>query len=900
MKKISKLLALCLAIFMLCFGFTSCLLTPPGDEGGSEGDQNPSGDGQTPGGDNQTPGGDNQTPGGDNQTPGGDNQTPGGDNQTPGGDNQTPGGDNQTPGGDDNTQGGGNTPGTPGQPGTPDDPTPDEPGNDDPEIEIPDVTLPEGEYAYVLENVSATLNDKEILIDLAELYLSLNSEGELIGYGTGLASFNSSVLKGVSDAGATLYIEGTTAYLDVIVNGSFENDKSDRYTMAVELDQMETLTAALFGYINMHFNEDGMIPANVAYLQTVIKHLPEIISWLEESFIPAISPIINESADVLLGKLDAATADFFKTTEKPDGTTVKSFDLAVLKKFNTETLAQSTVSELIDIAFGEGVYAKIKDEIPNILMITVGDLIEMYEDKGGNIEALLDSLDSLAELLTGNEGITVEMIIGIEEDIGDLITDPTVTSVSVAQAISLMFPEQAPDLKAIADIINSFFADLESKTIYDFIDIELLTAANVNYVIDLMNNMITYKITLDKDGNFVSLNQGFNTGKIILQGNYLDCSFKANASGVIEFELSMKAKDAVIDSSFTARVIDASSVQVDEARIAEIKERISKGSELSDEEIVAIVDKMMASTSSGGAAVPEYELEYIRENGKIVALVMRYEYDSGNPEYGYGTYSLHEITVHFDEITLVLVKDGCGDTLDIALMNPSDYTTRFYSYIINEDGTSNLEELLAQGKPSWVSADISATGMTFGRGANGELLTSPADYTCTYMYGDTEEAAAGCTGIGHYNQKCHDCGDSYRVFVSNGHKEKYAYSLDGSTFICKTTCSECSANLGEFKATLSIPEGASLAVDSETGALTISGAPDGVFEITTIGGGYIAKMTYRSFDGKTYTHSDIVTDFIVLGLGTVNMCGDEIVIYPEGYLPSGTMLITLTCVNEYK
>ncbi len=364
------------------------------------------------------------------------------------------------------------------------------------------------EIAPTFEDVNSVLfkiKDVEIVstsasftgsVELAELYLAVE-DNELTGYGHG--ALNLTGPDGVVPVSAKVYIEGDTVYyeaegLDALGMGSGDDSVygslSITEIIAEGMNMSPDELAAIIGSI---YNPDS---ADVDGMSD------KILEWIENELAPIFSDV---ALDVNMAKIEAIVnkgiTNMLKIEEVDGGKTV-TLDISKLKEWNAD-LQTKTIAELIDLLVGEGAFDSFKDSVDDILEYTVSDFLTYLRTvQGINPEKLLEALDKLAVIVTEDEDADFESLINIEEDLAELLTDEEFLSFSIGDA--LMTAMGAPSVEEVKISINMMLSTFELATVYDFITADATQmGAMVDQIIDMVDSMVSYVITVDGNGKFV-------------------------------------------------------------------------------------------------------------------------------------------------------------------------------------------------------------------------------------------------------------------------------------------------------------------------------------------------------------------------------------------------------------
>ena len=386
---------------------------------------------------------------------------------------------------------------------------------------------PTENLAVVLKDFKTDIVDKEypeddaiVSIDLVELVLSLDEEGEIAGCGHGTITFDAKNFDMKNTLDVVVYVEDYALY--AAPAGSTSASSSDRGAAYFMFDIAKLAELA------------STIDKAQEALATAEIMLPKIQAWVEDSLIPLFDEIAIEfdedAAEALMYKLLDAV---FVSSTDDNGTTL-TFSFDALKAAN-DVLYNNTISEIVDIVFGEGEYQKAKDSVPALLNFSVESLIEYVEDEGIDLASIFAALDALAVELTGSEDATFEKTFFGEEfaiDFSEYIYADEIQKLSVRDALIAALgyaDDPATDENeanaALSAWINDIFDNLETLTFYvmmgegadkDAIDDQIdQIAETFNYSITISGDgkSIVTTIVIDSEGASVTLTNTVTDGK---------------------------------------------------------------------------------------------------------------------------------------------------------------------------------------------------------------------------------------------------------------------------------------------------------------------------------------------------------------------------------------------------
>lgn len=357
---------------------------------------------------------------------------------------------------------------------------------------------------FRLENVSIDIENEDFnfagTIDLAELYLALY-EGNLCGYGNGELNIDDEDPDTEASVNARIYIEGTVVYYEAegLEALGIETD-GEPVCGALDLEQIIT------EYIDIALSELeealGSLPGDDT--ENVDELESKLVNWIISDLVPIFSEVDRDDSN--LDKLEAFINKELgkllniETTE--NGKTI-SIDLSRLEDVKSY-LTDKKASELIELIFGEGSYAELKENIGVILKFTVSDFIDyLKKTQGIDIDKLLKALDRLAVIVTGDNEADFESLIGLEADISELLENKDFLSCTIEYIVASAM--EIENVEQVEALITVFLSMLEQSSVHDLLTaFSPDTAALIDEIFDTIENMLSYVVTLDSNGQFVS------------------------------------------------------------------------------------------------------------------------------------------------------------------------------------------------------------------------------------------------------------------------------------------------------------------------------------------------------------------------------------------------------------
>lgn len=478
---------------------------------------------------------------------------------------------------------------------------------------LPEIDFSEYESVKVsLEDYTLTLNyndDYNIIqsgtmtLDICEGYVGLDDDGALVGAfkaivkmaGTVSGANNTALINGV--------IEGNAIYLGL--EGAVTPDNTENQKSYVKYDLSSVAEAEQFAELEEQ-------------LAMVEELLPEIEEWYNETLAPVFADV-NLEVDGAAAFAAKLVNSLLKKEVAADGSFTLSIDYDAIKSFN-ETLAEKKISELIDVIFGEGVYADVKAFITSdeFYALSVADVISFIEtEQGVDLAELVKAIDALIAIAYPvPEGQTVPTVsamlagyMGVDPTEFDLVAflrDETMADYSIMMALKMMVPaEDDPATEdvdeaavAIKAMVEGIFTQAEAVSVYELIlaggannegmnggsaplseteepDPIAMMVEMVNDYIDQMAEMSGFTLYFDKNGAFVKSVLTITAAAPNLDLTATITSTATDVTLDFEFEMNM-GSDGTSEAACTVKLLPNGTVSADTAAIARIKAAIAK------------------------------------------------------------------------------------------------------------------------------------------------------------------------------------------------------------------------------------------------------------------------------------------------------------------------------------
>ena len=683
---------------------------------------------------------------------------------------------------------------------------------------FPEISDETSSLGVVVKDVRITNLDSQFAIELAELVVYSTEDG-IGGYVDGEATMTTAG-GWIGTMSVYGFIEGENLYL--YIHNDLQSDMPDTYSVY-------PLAAIL--------ESNPQISQALAMAEMM---LPTIETWLNESFLPCFGEL-NLPEDTVAPELTeenaikAATAIlnlFFKVETTDAGYTV-ILDLSIFENAHN-ALNKKTVAEVVDLIGGTGTFENLEKLIPTMLDYTVADLVEFVSvNLGVDITKLLASLDELAVELTGSPEATIEMLLGIEglDDIQALLNNEEFLATNIRDFLMMAFEvEDAATLDAqIAEIVNV----LKTATPYQLIGVDEEAVAEIGAGIDMLVGMISYEITVGKDGKFVSSELALTIEEA---GLYVTATLTPE-------KLSAALTDGVEGGNkIVIEVIPGYKPTPNSEKEAAIKAALATAPEITEE--------ALASVSDYYAFAPIYDGE------ELVGAIILEDYSIGTDDDGNKLIYVNTAEFYFDNL-LTELSPGCSGKIEVSF--GSFYTSfSVRAYTVNSDIGEDEEAFvieLFESSYDYVIHEEYSNSYSFSvcyDTVSGEYVEH-----AYHLYEiDIEKSvfAESCGEVGKYVYVCDECGEvaeeSYTIpHGENSSTKSYTYDEETATYVCTLTC-EC----GEVFSVMTVHIDGDIAL---TYRETENTSPDAVelsFVLPTAGT-YTVLMYSTTNDGYAHIYS---------------------------------------------
>ena len=345
-----------------------------------------------------------------------------------------------------------------------------------------------------------------------------------------------------------------------------------------------------------------------------------------EDMLPADTTASELLASALTEAMQQALDTFFTVKGAETGTDVV-LDLSVMHEWNA-TMADATLSDLIDMLCGEGTYTTLKNAIPVLLSVDVSDAIAFVEDTTGmdilDIAALIEDvigvyMEDDTFTLDALLGISLEELLENEEFLSTTVSDFILMSMTSEDA------QQAPTSEDLLAQIAQVTTMIETTKLYDLMNggNGAMVKAQIDAAIDELEASFLYTIHLDKDGKPI----GYTTSVPGMTGTM------TVTDGGFTYAISGDGMDGSIDLTFAPTKLE------DTTAYEELMQFFAENTPAIDKAIL----EDNGYTVADGATLGVYKDEEIE------------------PEYGYASVYTETVSMSEAPFAIMLMEDEDGN-----------------------------------------------------------------------------------------------------------------------------------------------------------------------------------------------------------------------------------------------
>ena len=625
------------------------------------------------------------------------------------------------------------------------------------------------------------IENREINID--EIYFTVNDEGNLVGYGEFDTKFVDS--ESSQSQRAEFYIEGNKMYVKLEEKYAFEYTTGYVVLDLSSMAENGNISSALL---------PGAIGGTLGFLRG---NLADIIS--------VFATVLDSSVE----EMTKEVVEFLFTAENKGDGTLYSINFDKIVEIN-ENLYNNTVSELIDLVFGEGSFDAFTDGFEEIISMPISELPEKITSAGLTLSDVEEILDSLFGYTTeSNEfvGIVEALKEEVDEEFetfadffnteyakthrlidldfggnsSDAPMDPP--SYDHEDSIGGGMGENTPIIKPVgpAPAKPASATDEDGDSKVEMVINSLKAIGEINI----------YEAMAEEMGVTKAFLYGFVEDQLELLSDSLSLSIKTNTQGradEIKFiidEYEIKEGDDFVISVNLLMTYGAQNInKYEEIKTAAIN-ATNKQFDIND---LFTSDKVTVENFD------DYYLVTITDaviNGGLTDAF----FDSDRYTLVYTEYiGIIEITIPKDSY-IFMSNNVCGDVLYGILGSEYDTRTvtkityRTYNYsgeLLNEESTHTMSS--PGGSPAGVFFDA-----TLGKfvASTGYMAMG---HNFTYDHSKSK-APIGCMGTGERHFVCTDCGLETYYTYTQGHKVVETATLLGEScndgVNVKATCTVC-------------------------------------------------------------------------------------------------------------
>lgn len=395
------------------------------------------------------------------------------------------------------------------------------------------------ENRHIIDSSYVYSSDK-VSFEIAEMYLGLDSNNNLIGSGNVTVKLNHGKVEEKMSVKAYLYNGVFYGIASSEVNGvSVVNANY----IKVDLAGLALSSTKMFGSQDENTNEigfDSLLEAlngttgkNFESFEDVEKYLNDLISWCEENVVPFIENLdvkeIEKFGKDLVEKL-------LKLNVTTDGYQINVNTNALNELY--DYLTENYIYDILADIFGE----KVLKNIELVLNFNVGKLIKFVESRGFVLSEAVEIIDGLLQYVLETEDITLNAILGgmmdvPEFDIVEFVNSPEVSEISVKQLIENYFGLEIEEFKTQVNEMLEAFKETKIVDLIPTSEAPAMITLLDDYIL-LASSALTIDLNINKYFNLEKINFNFSLEQNEENTDLLPEGFIANCSLELLFNTS--------------------------------------------------------------------------------------------------------------------------------------------------------------------------------------------------------------------------------------------------------------------------------------------------------------------------------------------------------------------------
>lgn len=625
-------------------------------------------------------------------------------------------------------------------------------------------------------------------LDFGELFVTYDANGEIYGYGSGTLLGTDESFPDTMAAGITAVISGGYIYVKSNMSSMFggSNGGNDGY---IYNDVMVSTQYIVIPFSKLSMEQTGTDSDNF------YKLIPLIYDQLQTEIIPLVNTLLELNGKDISALTGEAVEKFF-TLEKSGSGYVLTLKTEMINELS-DNLYNHSIADNVDILFGEGTFASLKETVLKLADTTLEEIIVTAMQKGLSTDEILELADEICVTVTD---YTFGELTGYDtESIKQLLNNEQFLATTVLDLVNEYLEMQGADLTVTKEMITEYIDEYSSLNAY-----ELIAGATgidkaelkeyVDFYLDSCLGNVEVKLSLDIYGNV--------TGGVL---------------GVEQTELDIDG--TIVKVKGTLTLTDKVSSNVNYAAVAEEVKTLGDKFELTVPAVKALYPNAKVETYDNGT-VKSVE-------GRSENVVYTDEYDDGyyvdkNPETGevvefkytlkLTRYRVSEFILEFGENPEVMLYTDCGNWYFVSLNAESGFR-REYEYEIRQrflNGDLVNEERRDDGGNHYggssslgyyyniVTGRVKVTENGY---FNGEIMHNFKEDTSKFV-----KCGDGCREWGQRHYYCTDCGKTFIKYYANDHKTAVKFEpLTGNTiencedgYYVVRYCTECDEEIYRY------------------------------------------------------------------------------------------------------
>ena len=337
--------------------------------------------------------------------------------------------------------------------------------------------------------------DGRITLTLGELML-YTEDGKLMGAAKGsLVIYNGPITNADAYYALEAVIDGEHVYISLTGGAT-----PDEQTM-----QLKSSVAELLAMMSGSMMAPGAMGTGAPEIDPAM--IEGMVGFVNETLIPTVDLLLASNGDEAEEILEALFAMIF-TVEKTDEGYVFTLDFDKIAALNAN-LATLSVSELIDLYFGDGSFDELVAFVNGLLDMKLGDIPAYVEGLGLDYEALIGAINELCAMTGAPAGF----------DIGEMIADPDYAELPLGLLLT--------NEESYSQMVGQIVQGLQYMPLYALFGEDVApeeVQAMVDMVLSMLRESIFVSFTTDLKGSLTNIDLAVSDFELAMEDGTLKLS----------------------------------------------------------------------------------------------------------------------------------------------------------------------------------------------------------------------------------------------------------------------------------------------------------------------------------------------------------------------------------------